>query len=142
MSDPTLAAIEGLRNDVGSLRTETANSINGLRTDLSGRLDAAVTRREHDAEVRRIDAEARATREALAAHEAQADVRLSAIKAAVDAGDASIRAQLEEGERKRDAAVEQAAQRRREDRRYIATWMVGAVSAATAVTTLITRLST
>ncbi|TQL03498.1 hypothetical protein [Cellulomonas sp. SLBN-39] len=141
MSDPTLTAIQGVRTDVGALRAETAASIQALREDLSARLDTTVSRREHEAEVRRIDAESRATREAMATLESQADARLLAAHAAIEAGDAAVRARLEEVERKRGAALEAAEVRRREDRRYLASWMVGAVSAATAVTALVTRLS-
>ena len=66
-SDP-IAAIEGLRSAVDRSRTETTTSIDRLRTDLTGRMDQMVTRREHEAEVRRIDSEHKSLATALAVH--------------------------------------------------------------------------
>lgn len=86
--------------------------VRDLRVDLTGRLDAMVTRREHDAEVRRIDAEARATRQALTTHEVTAEERHKALKATLDAQ----------------------AKQRSTDRRFVATWVVAAVGVAATVT--------
>lgn len=127
--DPTLAAVHGVAED-----------LRGLRVELTGRMDQMVTRREHEAEVKRIDAEAARTRDALAAHQAQEDVRLTAIQAQLTAGDTAILARIEAGEHKREQAQADAAERRRQDRRWTASWAVAAVSATAAVTTVITRL--
>ena len=100
-TDPITDAINRVGQDVRD-----------LRVDLTGRLDAMVPRREHDAEVKRIDAEARATRQALSTHELTADERHKRLTATLDA---------------------QAAQRTA-DRRFVATWVVAAVGVAATVT--------
>lgn len=129
MTDPTLSAVQGVAQDVRD-----------LRTDITGRLDQMVTRREHAAEVRRLDVVDEAQKTALIEHERQADIRLTAIQQAVDAGDGKIRELIEETERRREAAVLVATERRRKDRQFFATWAVAAVAAAVAVTQLITAL--
>jgi hypothetical protein len=129
VTDPTLSAIQGVAQDVRDLRAE-----------ITGRLGDMITRREHVAEVKRLDAEDTRTREALAEHERQADLRLTAIQVAVDRGDTEIRALIEAAEERRQAAVEAAAERRRQDRRWFATWAVAAVGAAVAVTQVIAAL--
>lgn len=53
---------------IEALRSSTEAGFRDLREDITRRLDQAVTRREHDAEVRRIDSERQADREALAQH--------------------------------------------------------------------------
>lgn len=114
--------------------------IRDLRQDLTSRMDQMVTRREHEAEVRRIDAEALAAREALGRHEQEADRRLTEIERAVAAGDAKILAvieadraahaqQREDDTKERATAKRQRAEQRKADRR----WMIGAVIAASGV---------
>ena len=115
MSDPTLSAIAGVAQDVRD-----------LRTDITGRLDQMVTRREHVAEIKRLDEADKGQRDALARHEEAADARLLAIGEKID-----------EAERVRAAAVEAAAKRRTEDRRWLASWGVAAIVAAVGITQLI-----
>lgn len=53
---------------IEALRASTEAGFRDLRSDLTSRLDQAVTRREHDAEVRRIDSERQALSDALVQH--------------------------------------------------------------------------
>lgn len=131
-NDATLAAIAGVSQDVRD-----------LRVDLTGRLDQMVTRNEHLAEVRRIDAEAARTRDALAAHETQADHRLTAIQQDIEeeataraAAFVGLTAAMTEADNKRDAAKVAAAERRKADRRFIVMWVVAAVGASAGLRTL------
>ena len=117
MSDPTLEAVQGVRDDVRE-----------LRADLTGRLDQMVTRREHESEVRRLDSERAALGDALVRHEESADVRLSSLQAAMVAGDKAVL-----------TAIDAAEERRRGDRRWMAGWIVAAVGAAAAITNVIVR---
>jgi uncharacterized protein YaiL (DUF2058 family) len=114
----TLAAIDRVGRDVRE-----------LRTDLTQQMAQMITRNEHDAEVRRIDAEAQHTRAALVAHETEADKRLTAIQA-----------DIEEGERKRTAAQEAAAERRRQDRRFMVGTVITGMAAASAVVGLVVAI--
>lgn len=118
MTDPTLDAINDVRGDVKD-----------LRDDLTGRLDTMVTRREHEAEVRRIDSEAQRTREQLVRHEQDADRRLNEISTEVATGDKAILAVIEADKTQRAAEAKAAAEQRQADRR----WTVGALTAATGV---------
>lgn len=109
--------------------------VRDLRVDLTNRLDAMVTRREHDAETRRIDAEiasnraaAEANRKALEDHEAEATAQWR-----------SVAGQIEQAEQRRQDAAEAAAERRKADRRFIATWSTTAVGVGIALATLVTR---
>lgn len=123
--DATLAAIAGVSQDVRD-----------LRVDLTGRLDQMVTRNEHLAEIRRIDAEAARTRDALSAHETQADHRLTAIQQDIE-DEAKARAEafvalasaMAEADNKRETAKTAAAERRKADRRWVAGWVVCATGA-------------
>jgi len=110
----TLAAINRVAVDVQA-----------LRVDLTSRMEHLVTRREHDAEIRRVDAEARHTLAALMTHETSSDARLGAIQQ-----------DIESGEQRRLEAQAAQVERRRQDRRYIATWVVAAVSATATVTSV------
>ena len=128
MSDPTLAAVEAVRDD-----------LRALRADLTGRMDQMVTRREHEAEVRRIDAEANRTRDlahttrtALEAHEDAAAARLAHIDVSMRDGDAAVLAAI-------TAAEEHRAADRIAARRWTAGWVVTAIGVATALTGLILR---
>ncbi|GEL95349.1 hypothetical protein [Cellulomonas composti] len=117
VDNPLLAAVHGVAQD-----------LRDMRADLTGRMDAMVTRREHDAEVRRLDAEAQSTRDLLLAHEQSADRRLDAQRAEQRAADEQIREQIAEGERRREEAQIAAAERRKADRRWTATWTLGAAA--------------
>lgn len=118
MSDPTLDAVNALRTDLA-----------GLRSELTGRMDAMVTRREHEAEVRRIDAEARRTAEALAQHERESDRRMSELAAEAATGDKAVLGVVEADKAERAAEAKAAAAQRRVDRR----WVIGAITAAAGV---------
>lgn len=131
------------QGDAAAIRLD----IRDLRADVTTRMDQAVTRREHEAEVRRIDAEAQAVRESLERHETSADRRLDTLRAtiealtgAVAAGDREVLAVVEadraahiaerEDDRKKAAqAKKDAADQRKSDRR----WLVGTMIAAVAV---------
>ena len=117
MSDPTLEAVQAVRDD-----------LRALRSDLTGRMDQMVTRREHEAEVRRLDSERAALGDALLRHEEASDVRLSGMHDAMRAGDREV---LD--------AIHAADDRRIADRRWLAGWLVTAIGVASAVTSLITR---
>lgn len=93
-------------------------SVQSLRTDLSLRVDQMVTRKEHESEVRRLDAEAQATRKALADHETEAGKRLDGISE-----------QIADGEKRRQDAKNAAEAQRKADRR----WLIGIVLTAIAV---------
>ncbi|KZM34555.1 hypothetical protein [Oerskovia enterophila] len=118
MTDPTLDAVNAVRGDV-----------KGLRDELTIRLDAMVTRREHEAEVRRIDSEAQRTREQLMQHEREADRRLVEISTEVTIGDKAILGVVEADKAQRSAEAKALAEQRRTDRR----WTIGALTAATGV---------
>lgn len=118
MTDPTLDAVNGVRSDVKDLRDE-----------LTGRLDAMVTRREHEAEVRRIDSEAQRTREQLVQHERDADRRLVEISTEVATGDKAILGVVEADKAQRSAEAKALAEQRKADRR----WTIGALTAAAGV---------
>lgn len=104
-TDPVILAVDGLRADVRD-----------MRADLSGRIENLVTRREHEAEIRRVDAEAKLTRERLEVH----DAALAAIRAAVDAGDDAILARIDRDEKDRAADARAA-------RRFATTTTIAAV---------------
>lgn len=91
--DPTLAAVHGVAED-----------LRGLRVELTGRMDQMVTRREHEAEVRRIDSEAARVRDALDVHVTSSD---------------------------RDRAAQ--AERRRTDRRFQVTTTIAAAGVASGI---------
>lgn len=114
-TDPTLAAVERVDRNVRDMRVE-----------LSGRMDAMVTRREHQAEVRRIDADAQAAREALARHEAEEGIKLRDIEKSIRAGDEKILAVIANQESARAATEKARDDERKSDRR----WQVGAVMTA------------
>lgn len=123
----TLAAIATVSKDVRE-----------LRVDLSTRMDAMVTRREHDAEVRRIDAEAVATREALDRHEAESVRHHQSIETNLATGDALIVAKLERQEARREEQATAESARRVSDRR----WSFGAVMTAAALAVAVGQLIT
>jgi hypothetical protein len=118
MTDPTLDAVNAVRGDLA-----------GLRTELTGRMDAMVTRREHEAEVRRIDSDAQRTREQLIRHEQDANRRLDDISTEVATGDQAILAVVEADKAQRAAEAKALAEQRKADRR----WTIGALTAATGV---------
>lgn len=121
--DPTLAAIERIGSEVTASRTETGRQIDALRQDLTGRLDAVITRREHDAEVRRIDSEHRALAE-----------RHAALEISADQEHADIRESLRQDQEERREIAEKTEARRRSDRR----WYIGiTISAIASVGALI-----
>jgi hypothetical protein len=115
MTDQTLAAVDALRDD-----------ITHRFDDLGRRIDSMVTRREHDAEVRRIDACNQATRAAVDQNKADTDGRIKALQTALADGDAKVAAELEADRQQRAAEIKQAAADRKADRR----WMIGSVLAA------------
>jgi hypothetical protein len=115
MTDQTLAAVDALRGD-----------ITHRFDDLGRRIDSMVTRREHDAEVRRIDAYNQATRAAVDQNKSDADGKIEALQTAVADGDAKVAAELEADRQQRAAEIKQAAADRKADRR----WMIGSVLAA------------
>ncbi len=121
--DVTLAAIDRVAQDVRD-----------LRSDLTGRLDVLVTRREHDAEVRRLDSEHRALAEAHAALVISADQEHADIREVIDADRRERRM-----DRQRDVEA------RKADRQFFLTATFGGVGAAVAlaslVVTIITRLA-
>jgi chromosome segregation ATPase len=128
--DPTiLSVLAGLQSTVEASRTETAGAINGLRTELSGRMDQMITRREHEAEVRRQDAETAHVRQALADHEQAAGKRLDGIEDRY--GD--VLQKITDADKKRDEAREAAELRRRADRRWLVGILIAAVAAASGV---------
>lgn len=114
----TLAALATVSKDVRE-----------LRLDLSTRMDTMVTRREHDAEVRRIDAEAVATREALERHETESARHHQSIEASLASGDALIVSKLEKQETRREEIAAATEARRIADRR----WSIGAFMTAGAL---------
>lgn len=110
MSDPILSAVEATTRQVADLRTE-----------LTTRLDQMVTRREHDAEVRRIDADHERTRANLATHEREAAAHFDTIAARVDESERSIKSAIESEKIQRAAEAQATARQRVIDRR----WLVG-----------------
>lgn len=121
--DPTLAAIERIGSEVTASRAETGRQIDSLRQDLTGRLDAVVTRREHDAEVKRIDSEHRALAE-----------RHAALMVSADQEHADLRESLRQDQEERREIAEKTEARRRSDRR----WYIGiTISAIASVGALI-----
>ena len=135
-ADATLAAIDRVGKDVRD-----------LRIDLTGRLDQMVTRNEHLAEVRRIDAEAARTKDALTSHEGAADRRLAAIQEDIS-DEARARAEvmaamveaIKEADDKRETALVAVAERRRADRRFIVATIITAVAAASGATGVLVSL--
>lgn len=109
--------------------TQLNASVSELRQDITGRLDNMVTRREHDAEVRRIDAELAHQATAQSQHEQGATGRLAHLEATMTAGDKAV---LER--------VEEADQKRQDNRRWLAGWMIGAVGLAVALSQLALRV--
>lgn len=128
MSDPTLDAI-------GAVRTQVAD----LRTDLTTRMDTMVTRREHDAEVRRLDAEAERTREALLRHETEAERRLGDIEHSIESRVGAVLTAIEEDKRARAKAAVHEAERRQADRRWLLGMVVSACGVAVALGQFLTR---
>ena len=106
------------------------------------------SRNEHQAEVRRIDAEALRTRDALIAHETTADHRLIAIQTDIE-DEAKARElafvrlteAMTEADTKRETARVAATERRKADRRFIVMWVVAAVSASAGLRTLLEWLA-
>lgn len=113
MSDPILDALGAVRAQI---------------SELAARLDSMVTRREHDAEVRRIDAEAERTRESLLRHETDATRRLAEIESVVESRVDEVL-----------AAVEKDRAERKADRHWLVGIVVAACSAAVALGQLLTR---
>lgn len=120
MTDPTLAAVQQVAQDVRDLRLE-----------VSGRMEQAVTRREHDAEIKLVRTEHQLLAERHAALEASATVEHTALREAIEADQAG---RALERQRTEDA--------RRADRRVYLAVTVGAVSAAPALASFIGRLIT
>lgn len=108
-------------------------SVQSLRTDLTGRLDQMVTRKEHEAEVRRLDSEAQASRQALAEHERVAGKRLDEITDQ----HADLLQKIADADTKREAAREEEKLRRKADRRWLITVVIAAVGVASGVSGVI-----
>lgn len=119
-------------------------SVQSLRTDLTGRLDQMVTRKEHEAEVRRLDSEAQASRQALAEHERIAGKRLDEIteqhadllQRLADA-DEKREAARRDAEKEREVERKNAAAQRKADRRWLITITITAVGVASGVSGVI-----
>jgi len=127
-TDPTLDAI-------GAVRVQVAD----LRTELTTRLDTMVTRREHDAEVRRLDAEATRTREALARHETNAGRHRTEIEDSIDTRVGELLAVIEDDRRDRARQATRDAEQRHADRRWLLGMVVSAGGLAVALGQLFTR---
>lgn len=123
MTDPILDAIGAVR---ATLR------------DLTSRLETMVTRREHDAEVRRIDAEANATREALLRHENEADRRLTGIEDSIDTRVGEVLDAVEQDKKERAARADREAEQRKSDRH----WQIGMVASACGLAVALGQLLT
>lgn len=117
-TDPILAAVERVDRAVVE-----------LRQDLGGRLAELVTRREHEAEVRRIDSEHAALVQAHADLRVSADLEHSELREAISADRSERRT---ERQRVDDA--------RRADRRTYLAVTVSAVGVAVAVAALIVSI--
>lgn len=131
-----LSLLTAVQASVEASRTETSAAINGLRTELSGRMDQMITRREHEAEVRRQDAETAHVRQALADHERTAGARLDGIEGQY--GD--VLQKMTDADEKREAARKDAEKQRRADRRSLVGILIAAVAAASAVSGLIVNI--
>ena len=107
-SDPTLAAVEAVRDD-----------LRDLRTDLTVRMDGMVTRREHEAEVRRIDSEHRML---AASHHA--------LVRSADVEHAELRTDIEADKAERRVERQRAEDSRRADRRTYMTVTVASIGVA------------
>lgn len=125
-----LSVLAGLQTSVETSRTETARAIDSLRTDLTARIGEMVTRREHEAEIKRLDEADQRIAQALADHERAATRRLEGI----DHQLTGVREQMEEADEKREAARAAAEERRRADRRWLVGIVLTAIATASAVT--------
>lgn len=129
--DPTiLSVLAGLQTTVEASRTETTRAIDALRSDLSGRMEQMITRREHEAEVRRQDAETAHVRQALADHERTAGARLDGIEGQYG----TVLRRIADADEKREAARAAAEERRKADRRWLVGIILTAVSVASGLT--------
>lgn len=128
MAEDAAAAIEGLRTAVDRSRTETTESIDRLRTDLTGRMDQMVTRREHEAEVRRLDQAHAAT-----------DERVDDLAKASGTNHAALTKQLEDDRRARKQADDDRAKERRADLRNYLLATITAVGVAVSIIAIMMR---
>jgi len=114
-----LSVLAGLQTSVETSRTETARAIDSLRTDLTARIGEMVTRREHEAEIKRLD---------------EADRRVARRLEGIEHQLTGVREQMEEADEKREAARAAAEERRRADRRWLVGIVLTAIATASAVT--------
>ena len=121
LMDPTTA--------IEALRASTEAGFRDLRVDLTNRLDQNVTRREHDAEVKRLDSE----RAALAERHADLEKRHSALEEHADLEHADIRDALRQDQEERREIADKAERRRVSDRRWYIGITIAAVSAVGAL---------
>lgn len=108
MSDPILSAIEGVKADVRD-----------LKTDLTGRLDQMVTRREMEAEMGTVRAVHQGLADQFERHAQDAEVEHSA-----------LRQSLEDDKKARQAERQRVDDQRRADRRFFMTTAIAAVGVA------------
>lgn len=125
-SPAVLSLLTALQATVEASRTETAGNINGLRTELSGRMDQMITRREHEAEVRRQDAETSHVRQALVDHERTAGARFDGVEDQY----ADVLQKMADADEKREAARKESEKQRKADRRWLIGILIAAVAAA------------